>query len=297
MSMQASLNRRAFKLRTRLPNVDTLAAKTSFGAEAEITNASAPLFANAAAYDRYMGEWSAAVGTVFLDWIAPGKGKLWLDAGCGTGAFTRLIERRCSPDRISSVDAEPAQIEYAKRQNSPLVTYQVADVQALPFSNASFDMIVSALLLNFVPRLDQALLEMRRLARPDATIAGYVWDFENEFSPTGRFRLAMKRFGLRPPEIPGTSRSNLQALHHFFDQAGFRDIACRSIDVTIEFENFESFWRAQTSGHGPTSDLINNLPEQARSALAESICNGLPRNEQGVISYCARANAIRAKAA
>ena len=48
-------------------------------------------FDDGAAYDRMMGVWTQFVGSRFLEWLEPAKGKRWLDVGCGTGAFTQQI--------------------------------------------------------------------------------------------------------------------------------------------------------------------------------------------------------------
>jgi hypothetical protein len=45
-------------------------------------------FDDGAAYERYMGDWSRPVGSVFLDWLAAASGLKWIDVGCGNGAFT-----------------------------------------------------------------------------------------------------------------------------------------------------------------------------------------------------------------
>jgi ubiquinone/menaquinone biosynthesis C-methylase UbiE len=265
------------------------------GALHETANPSAPLFANSAAYDRFMGRWSGLVGAVFLDWIYGVNSDDWLDVGCGTGSFTRCIANRSSSTLLTAIDSEPAQIEYAKLWNShDRIRYQVADVQRLPFPRGSFDVVTSALVLNFVPKLDQALHEMGRVARHGGTVAGYVWDFENDLSPTGPFRAGMKRFGLQVGDIPGKDRSSLPSLHSWFERAGFRHIETRSIDIAVGFESFDSFWRAQTSNHGPLGHAINKLPDKRRVAFAEKLRLELVPNDRGKISYVARANAIKA---
>ena len=57
-------------------------------------------FEDGAAYDRMMGAWSRLVGAVFLDWVAPRSGLRWIEVGCGSGAFTKLLCERCAPAKI-----------------------------------------------------------------------------------------------------------------------------------------------------------------------------------------------------
>ena len=73
-------------------------------------------FDDGAAYERFMGRWSRAVGSAFLNWLAPPAGAHWLDVGCGTGAFTELVLDTCSPAAVSAVDPAKAQIDYVNRQ-------------------------------------------------------------------------------------------------------------------------------------------------------------------------------------
>src|SRR4029077_21232795 len=99
-----------------------------------------------------MGRWSRGAGEVFLEWLAPAPGACWLDVGCGTGSFTELIVDRCAPSAVSAIDPERAQIDHAS--NRPVgqqVQFRVGDAQALPFAGRSFDVVASALVLNFVP--------------------------------------------------------------------------------------------------------------------------------------------------
>lgn len=56
------------------------------------------------ACQRFMGIWSDIVGQVFLDWLSPMPGQRWADIGCGNGAFTKSILRRCAPVKVDGID-------------------------------------------------------------------------------------------------------------------------------------------------------------------------------------------------
>ena len=143
-----------------------------------------PTFDDGAAYDEFMGRWSRAVGAVFLDWLAAPRKAAWLDVGCGTGAFTTLIVKTCAPARVSAVDPGAAQIEFARRQPvAKRADFRVADAQTLPFSDGTFDVVASALVINFIPDRARAVAQMRRVTRPYGTVGGYVWDFAADMQP------------------------------------------------------------------------------------------------------------------
>jgi ubiquinone/menaquinone biosynthesis C-methylase UbiE len=252
-------------------------------------------FDDSAAYERFMGRWSRAVGTVFLEWVAPPAGARWLDIGCGTGVFTRLVLDSCSPAAVSAVDPSNAQIEFASRQ--PFATqahFQVADAQALPFSDSTFDVVVAALAINFIPDRLRALFEMRRVVRPRGLIAGYVWDFAAERSPSWPLRRGMRQVGVNVPHVPGARDSTLHGLQSLFECAELEEIASRSFEVTVPFLDFNQFWRAQTPSDSPLTKIVAAMSEKRRAQLIEAVRTELTISENGWIEYAARANAIRA---
>src|SRR5690242_14293922 len=95
-------------------------------------------------YERVMGQWSRLIGERFLGWLAPPPDLRWLDIGCGTGAFSELILKRCDPQSVAGIDPAPAQIEHARRQ-TPKADFRVAEATALPFGDDAFDAVTSAL--------------------------------------------------------------------------------------------------------------------------------------------------------
>ena len=106
--------------------------------------------------------------------------EMWLDVGCGTGAFTETIQGvvfgwRASGNRhIGSLQLAYASVAQPLRCR---VTFQVIDARSLPFDNDRFDVAVSALVFNFIPDREKALSEMNRVVRPNGTLGAYVWDF------------------------------------------------------------------------------------------------------------------------
>jgi ubiquinone/menaquinone biosynthesis C-methylase UbiE len=253
-------------------------------------------FDDGAAYERFMGRWSRAVGTIFLDWLAPPAGARWLDVGCGTGVLTGLILDISSPAAVAAIDPSTAQIEYARRQPvAERADFRVADAQALPFPDHSFDAIVSALAINFIPDRPRALLEMRRVGQPGGIVAGYVWDFAAARSSSWPLAQGLRRIGIEPPLVPGTKDSTLDALHSLFVQTGLEDIAVRSIEVTVTFPDFDTYWRSQTPPFSPHGKAIAGLSAIDRVKLMGAVRTSLPADPNGGIAYSARANAIKSR--
>jgi hypothetical protein len=137
---------------------------------------------------------------------------------------------------------------------------------------------------------------MQRVVRPGGLVAGYVWDFMSELSPSGPFRLGMKDVLADVPALPGAEDSQLSTLHLLFQRAGLGDILARTIEVPVEFPDFEAFWIAQTPGYAPTTRMVAALPERTRARLIEAIQARIHTSPSGSITYSARANAISARA-
>jgi hypothetical protein len=135
---------------------------------------------------------------------------------------------------------------------------------------------------------------MRRVTVQGGWVAGYVWDFEKELSPSGPLRQAMQAFGADVPALPGTVHSTLPALEALFRQSGFSAIDSRTMDVTLAYSDFADFWKAQTPGYSPTTKIINALTDGERRRLMRAVQEAVPTAPNGRIEYTARANAVKA---
>ena len=162
-----------------------------------------PAFDDADAYERYMGRWSRAVGQRFLAWLAPPANARWLDIGCGTGAFSQLIAGQCAPKSLSGIDPSPAQIEFARVQ-LPKADLRLGDLLALPFGDAEFDIVASALVLHFIPDRAKAFAEMKRVARPGGVVAAYTWERSatSDFAPYAAMLGGLAAIGVEPMRSP-----------------------------------------------------------------------------------------------
>jgi ubiquinone/menaquinone biosynthesis C-methylase UbiE len=254
------------------------------------------VFNDGAAYERFMGRWSRAVGSIFLEWLAPPKNARWLDVGCGTGAFTELVLGSCSPASIVAIDPFPEQIEYAR--TLPIarqVKFEVADATHLPFPDCSFDVVASALVINFVSDRSRGLSEMRRVAQPGGIVAAYVWDFAGGRATGAPLAMGMQAMGIEGPTTPGTKDTTIQALQSLFAVAELTSVEAREIKITPTYSSFEDFWTSQTASVSPTAKFIGSLPDPERLRLREAVRSILPSNTDGSVNYPSCAHAIKAR--
>jgi ubiquinone/menaquinone biosynthesis C-methylase UbiE len=101
-------------------------------------------------------------------WLGLKPGSRVLDAGCGGGGMTRLLAEAVGPGgEVVGVDTSPQMLEWAKTQaeNAKLagrIKFQEGDVRALPFEDASFDLVWCS---RVVHGLNDQLAGVRELAR------------------------------------------------------------------------------------------------------------------------------------
>jgi SAM-dependent methyltransferase len=252
-------------------------------------------------YEAYMGRWSRPIAARFLDWLAMPDGLDWLDLGCGTGAMTAAIVRRCDPAGIVAIDPSEGFVAKAREAvGDPRVDFRVGDAGGLAsLPSASRDVAVAALVLNFIPDRVGALREMKRIVRPGGAVGFYVWDYPGggiEFmrafwtaaaalDPAARDLTEDRRF-------PFCTRDGLAGLAR---DAGLGTPDVTAIESPSVFTDFEDYWRPFTLGAGPAPGYCVSLSPEARERLRQRLSDSLPRREDGSIALGTRAWAVRAR--
>jgi SAM-dependent methyltransferase len=249
-------------------------------------------------YDAYMGRWSRGIAPRFLAWLDAPPDLDWLEVGCGTGALSAALLAQCAPRSLVCIDPSEGFVAAAMANVADSrAVFQIGNAQALSQETVSRDVIVSALVLNFVPDKVGALAEMKRVARPRGRIGFYVWDYPGggvEFmrtfwnaatalDPAARDLTEDKRFPFCTPA----------GLTYLAGQAGLTSVECTAIDVPTVFQDFEDYWHPFTLGAGPAPGYCVGLDPNARERLRESLRDSLPRQSDGTIPMTARAWAVR----
>lgn len=258
-------------------------------------------FDDADAYERYMGRWSRAIGERFIAWLDPPKHASWLDVGCGTGAFTELIVERADPEKVVGIDPSPQHVEHARAfVRAPQADFRPGSALDLPFRAGEFDVVVSALVIHFVPDRPKAFREMLRVARPGGVIAGYTWRksptiIDAPYGPLARAVIEIAGQVMQSPVIPEAMPGGLRAA---LVAEGYRDIAVTTIEASQTFSDFEAYWISQTATfQHPVARSVAALSAADRETLRGNLRRALPAASDGTVTYASRATAFRARKA
>ncbi|HWL36669.1 MAG TPA: methyltransferase domain-containing protein [Frankiaceae bacterium] len=107
-------------------------------------------------------------------------GERVLEVGCGLGADARELAERVLPaGEVVAIDLSKAMVEAARERHDERlpVTYDVADVTALPYDDASFDVVRIERVLQHVPDAALACREIARVLKPGGRVLAYDTDW------------------------------------------------------------------------------------------------------------------------
>jgi ubiquinone/menaquinone biosynthesis C-methylase UbiE len=117
--------------------------------------------------------------------IKPGDSVL--DVGCGTGEVTLLAKTRAKEGKAYGIDPAPEMIAVARKkglQKNLEIDFRVGVIEALPFPDASLDVVTSSLMMHHLPEdlKLRGLAEIYRVLKPGGRLL--IADF---MRPTGSF--------------------------------------------------------------------------------------------------------------
>ena len=123
----------------------------------------------------------AAQREEFVRALAPRPGERVLDVGCGPGFLARKVAEAVGPEgAVRGIDISESLLAVARGHcaDLPWVELTKSDATQLPYPDADFDAVISTQVLEFVPDVDTALAQVRRVLRPGgrAVIVDTDWD-------------------------------------------------------------------------------------------------------------------------
>jgi ubiquinone/menaquinone biosynthesis C-methylase UbiE len=144
----------------------------------------------------------AADEPVVAEYLASREPGVALDAACGTGRFAAFLAEQ--GHRVIGIDSSPDMLAHARRRVRE-GEFHVAELERLPLPDESVDVIVCALALVHVARLDPVLAEFVRVLRPGGDLV--ISDIHHELTTRGSAITARGPAG--EPRIVPTYRHQL----------------------------------------------------------------------------------------
>ena len=197
------------------------------------------------------------------------SGSSVLDVACGTG-HVAIDAARTFCD-VTGVDYVEELVETARRRADAeglAVRFDVADAEALPFDDASFDYVLSAIGVMFTADHDQAAAELVRVCRPGGRIGLANWTAE------GFIGRLLKTVGAHVPPPPvALPPTRWGAEEIVSDLLGPRvtDIRSTTHVVTQRFVSAAAFADFLLDYYGPTYTAAQRLDDRGRAALRKDI--------------------------
>jgi SAM-dependent methyltransferase len=229
----------------------------------------------AAAYDRYMGLFSAQLSPGLADLAGVRAGWRVLDVGCGPGALTSELVTRLGPANVVAVDPSEPFVD-AARERHPGVVVTRASAESLPFAGSSFEAALAQLVVHFMAVPVGGLREMARVTRPGGVVAASVWDFGGGRGPVSRFWDAARSVDpdvRDESNLPGVRAGDLETL---FVAAGLIRVEVTTLEAHVDYATFEDWWGPYTRGVGPGGAYLTRLEPDAFEAVQEACRRSLP---------------------
>jgi len=156
-------------------------------------------------YSAVADEIVGSLGGILVDATDVRAGQHVLDVAAGTGTSAIPAARRGAI--VTATDLTPELLEIGRQtadRSGTELTWQTADAENLPFGEASFDTVLSAIGVMFAPHHQVAADELLRVCRPGGTIGVLSWTPEGF---VGQMFATMKPYA--PPPPPGASPAPL----------------------------------------------------------------------------------------
>ena len=248
-------------------------------------------------------DWLENSARDLTDWLGDRAGaqpgSRLLDLACGGGEPAATLAARVAPGGdVVAADISPEMVGVTRRRAERLgrtnLTAQVADLQSLPFDDASFDAVTCRFGLMFCPEPELAAREIRRVLRPGGRLAAAVWDLpaKNPFFIVLAEVLG-RHMELPPPDpkAPGIFRlAPPGEFEGILRGAGLEDVLVESRPMIWAYDSPEEYWKIQIDLAAPLRAAIRTLPAESVDRLREDVLESLhPFTENGQVRLTATA--------
>jgi len=249
-------------------------------------------------YEYYMGRWSKLIAEQFVDWLSPRPGIQWLDVGCGSGALSEAAIDRHDPAAVIAIDQSEGFVRTAQQRLGNKANCKVGNAMSLPLDDASVNIAVSGLVLNFIPEPEKALAEMKRVTSMNGTVAVYIWDYAEKMEFLNHFWDVVVELDPGASALHEGHRfpdSNAEQLVDTFNHVGLLEVEAAPLEIATHFNDFDDYWKPFLGGQGPAPTYVSKLEDSEKTHLRETLKQRLPVEQDGSIVLYARAWAAKGR--
>jgi SAM-dependent methyltransferase len=187
-----------------------------------------------------------------------------LDVGCGTGVLARTAaDRVAAESQVTGLDRNAGMLAVARRLR-PKIDWRQGDATALPFADASYDVVMSQFALMYVPDRIAALREMVRVLRPGGRLAIAVWGpYERATSYVILTEITQRRCGQAAADVLTApfALGNQDTLRDLCNAAGIHGAVVALRAGTMTYPTIEVFVETEVKG-SPLEALLDAKSHQ-----------------------------------
>ena len=242
---------------------------------ATITASSAPAIDLVAVKSRQRAAWGAGdyavvgttlqiVGETLCEAVDLRAGQRVLDVAAGNGNATLAAARRFA--EVTSTDYVPSLLDRGRERAAAerlTVQFQEADAEALPFKDASFDVVLSTFGVMFTANQALAAKELLRVCRPGGRIGMANW------TPEGFVGRLFKLIGEYVPPAPGVKSPALWGTSAHLEALFGTDVAIvsRKRDFVFRYRSPRHWVDVFGNYYGPIVKTLAAVSPAGRTAL------------------------------
>lgn len=211
-----------------------------------------------------------------LDAAAVSSSDRVLDVACGTGVVARAAARRCgAPGQVTGADLSAGMLEAAARFAAEAgisgIDWAECDAAAMPFGDASFDVVLCQQGLQFMPDKPGAMAAMARVLKPGGRLAVSVWKKRSALGDAFS-RVLDGHFGAGTTEPWDMvyALGSRERLHDLAEAAGFRD-AHVTLDVKFARHPDPGAFVTGALAGSPLAEAMAGLPDAEHARLVGEI--------------------------
>lgn len=229
-------------------------------------------------YERHWRDHLAPAQQLLLEQVALRPGERVLDIACGTGLVTfPAADAVGATGSVVATDLSDAMVvqvtEEARLRQASHVTARRMDAESLEFPDHSFDAVICALGLMYVPDPSAALREMARVLRPGGRAAVAVWGARTACGWAEIFEIVDRR--VQSEVCPMFFRLGTgEALRHDMEQAGLGAISAARLTTTLHYASAEEACGAAFAG-GPVALAYSRFDATTRDQVHREYLDSL----------------------